>query len=148
MEALFSRFSFLANQALVDKNFDTARIEELLGLFEQEAYASWSSVETEYQKAAQDATNSLKEAEESLDSIMEAAMAEFRQAYDATEKSSKEELSSLVHAADVSRKMGQSLGAAAAGASEKYLDAALSSAMANMKSAFATSKVHPSLMDD
>lgn len=144
MEALFSQFSFLANQALEDKNFDPARIEELLDLFEQEAYASWSSTETEHQKAAQDAMNSLKEAEDYLDSIMEAAMAEFQQSYDAAEKSSKEEISSLVHTADAARKMGQSLGAAAAGASEKYMDAALSSAVATMKSAFATSKIHPS----
>ncbi|XP_008779130.1 uncharacterized protein LOC103698860 [Phoenix dactylifera] len=144
MEALFSQFSFLANQALHDKNFDPARIEELLDLFEQEAYASWSSVEAEHQKAAQDAMNSLKEAEDYLDSIMEAAMAEFRQSYDAAEKSSKEELSSLVHAADAARKMGQSLGAATAGSSEKYLEAGLSSATVTMKSACATSKVHPS----
>lgn len=144
MEALFSELSLLANQALVDENFDPTKIEELLGLFEQEAYASWSSVETEHQKAAQDATNSLKEAEDYLDSIMEAAMAEFWNSYDATEKASKEELSNLVHAADATWKMGQSLGAAVAGASEKYLDAAVPSAMATMKSAFATSKVHPS----
>ncbi|WOL08801.1 hypothetical protein Cni_G17554 [Canna indica] len=143
MEALFSQLSFLANQALDDKNFDPSKIEELLALFEQEAYGSWAAADAEHRKAADDAKVSMKEAEDYLDSLMEAAMADFRSSYDAADRTAAAELSSLERTADATQKVAKSLGSAATGASKKYMDAAMAAAVAAMKSAFASSKVHP-----
>ncbi|CAL9123009.1 unnamed protein product [Musa acuminata var. zebrina] len=143
MEALFSQLAFLADQALDDKNFDPSKIEQLLCLFEQETYASWAAAEAEHLKAVDDAEDAMKDAENQLESLMEAAMADFSRFNDAADVSAAEELSSLERAADATRKVGKSLGAATAIASKRYMDAAMASAMAAMRAAFASSKVHP-----
>ncbi|RWW84355.1 hypothetical protein BHE74_00007042 [Ensete ventricosum] len=67
MEALFSQLAFLADQALDDKNFDPSKIEQLLCLFEQETYASWAAAEAEHLKAADDAEEAMKDAENQLE---------------------------------------------------------------------------------
>ena len=118
MDALFSQLSILANDALDNKDFNPSRIEELLQLFEYEARASLAAAEAEHQKAARKAEAAMKEAEDQLNSILDSASKDFR--------------CSSVKADS------------AAAASEKYMEAALASAMAAMKFAFASSKIHPS----
>ena len=90
----------------------------------------------------------MKEAEGYLNSLLDAAMGDFNRSYDEIERSSEKELRGLVGSADAAQRMGQAVVSAAGGASEKYMDGALGSAMATVKSAFAAAakinKVHPS----
>ncbi|KAL5982493.1 hypothetical protein ACLOJK_016566 [Asimina triloba] len=149
MEALLSQFSFLAKQALQDKSFDPARIEELMLLFEQEAEQSWAAMGSNEQKAVQEAEMEMREAEKYLNSLMDAAMEDYEIFEKELDKSSKRELERLKNAAKSAKKSGESLGNAMTSASKKYMDAALLSAAASMKSAWngmsnASSKVHPS----
>ena len=147
MEALLSQFTFLSNQALSDKNFDPSTIEELMKLFELEAYKSWASLELEQQKEVEEAEISMKEAEAYLDSVMDSAMEEFRLFEEELERTSKAEYDSLVQTADNARKMGKLMEKAATIASKKYIEAAMNSATSTMKMAWkgiSSKKVHPS----
>ncbi|KAM5574535.1 hypothetical protein ABKV19_013802 [Rosa sericea] len=147
MEDLIAQFSFLSNHALQDKSFDPSTIEDLMKLFEIEAYKSWAAVELEQQQEVEEAEASLQEAEDYMDSVMESAMDEFRRFEEEMERMSKYEHDSLVKTADTARKMGKVMENAATLASKKYIEAALNSATASMKSAWkgiSTKKVHPS----
>uniref|UniRef100_A0A5B6ZIT9 Maternal effect embryo arrest 9 n=2 Tax=Davidia involucrata TaxID=16924 RepID=A0A5B6ZIT9_DAVIN len=149
MEELLRHFTFLSDQALQDKNFDPYAIEDLMKLFEIEAYKAWAAVELEQDKEVQEAENSMKEAENYLDSAMESAMEEFRRFEEELDRQSKAELYGLVQVAESARKMGKSMEKAATIASKKYIEAALNSAGASMKSAWKglsnnSNKVHPS----
>ncbi|KAL8553231.1 hypothetical protein ACS0TY_001764 [Phlomoides rotata] len=78
MEALFPEFTFLSDEALRDRSFDPSTIEDLMKLFEIEAYKAWANLELESQIEAQDVVNYMEESEDYLDSVMESAMAKFR----------------------------------------------------------------------
>ncbi|XP_068636798.1 uncharacterized protein [Aristolochia californica] len=143
MEALLAQFSFFSDQALQDKNFDPATIEELMDLFEQEVYHSWNSMDAEARKAVDEAELSQKEAEEYLNSRLESSMEDFRE----LEKDAEQD--GLVRDSNAVKKMGEMIGKAASSYSDKYIEAALSSATATMKSArkglsMTPPKVHPS----
>lgn len=148
MEALLSHFSILSDQSLHDKSFDPSTIEDLMKLFEVEAYKSWAAMELEQQKDVEEAEHTVREAEDYLDSVMESAMEEFRRFEEEMERNSKAELGSLVDKAENARKMGKSMEKAANVASKRYVEAAVNSATASMKSAWKglsnTNKVHPS----
>ncbi|CAI9781760.1 unnamed protein product [Fraxinus pennsylvanica] len=148
MEALVSEFSFLSDQALQDKNFDPSKIEDLMKLFELEAYKAWAAVELEQEKEVEESEIYMNEAEGYLDSVMESAMEEFRRFEEEMNRVSNEEYESLVNVADGARRMGNSLEKAATFASNKYIEAAVNSATASMKSAIKAvsskaKKVHP-----
>ncbi|XP_057976527.1 uncharacterized protein LOC131163793 [Malania oleifera] len=149
MEALLSQFTFLSDQALHDKNFDPSTIEDLMKLFELEAYNAWAAMELEHAKEVQEAEDSMKDAETYLDLVMEDAMEEFRRFEAELDRTAETELQSLVSVAETARNMGKSLEKAASLASKKYVEAALNSATASMKTAWKglsspSNKVHPS----
>ncbi|XP_072973082.1 uncharacterized protein [Typha angustifolia] len=123
MESLFAQLSDFANQALDDKHFDPSKIESLLAQFGLEASSSFAAAAAEHEKASSDAEISMREAEASLESLVEASMADFDCFYDALERSAA---------------------AAAPGRSEKYVDSAMEAAIADMGAAFAASKIYPS----
>ncbi|OIW13608.1 hypothetical protein TanjilG_07950 [Lupinus angustifolius] len=150
MEALLSQFSFLSDQALQDKNFDPSTIEDLMKLFEIESYKAWAAAELEQEKELEEAEVEMQEAEEYLDSVMESAMDEFRVFEQEFDMMSKAEMESLVETAESARKMGKLMEKAASIASKRYIEAAMNSATASMKSAWkgvkglSPPKVHPS----
>ncbi|GLT41920.1 hypothetical protein SLA2020_159480 [Shorea laevis] len=147
MEALFAHFTFLSDQALQDKSFDPATIEDLMKLFEIEAYKSWAAMELELEKEEEEAEVSLQQAEADLDSAMESAMDEFRRFEEEMERLAKAELDSLVRKGESARKMGNLMEKAASVASKKYIEAAMNSAAGSMKAAWkgiSGRKVHPS----
>ncbi|KAI4299003.1 hypothetical protein L6164_032502 [Bauhinia variegata] len=147
MEALLSEFTFLSDQALQDKNFDPSRIEDLMKLFEVESYKAWAAMELEQQKEVEEAEEAMQEAEDYLDSVMESAMDEFRRFEEELDKMEKAEMDSLVETAEKARKMGNVMEKAASIASKKYIESAVNSATASMKSAWkglSSGKVHPS----
>ncbi|KAL9234753.1 hypothetical protein vseg_009584 [Gypsophila vaccaria] len=157
MEDLIAQFSMLSNQALLDKNFDPSNIDDMMKLFEVEAYRSWAGMELECEAEAESAEKAMEEAEQELNSAMDSAMEEFRRLEENTmvkeavdecnylEKEAMDEYYSLVGAAEASRKMAKSVEAAASVASNKYVEAALLSATNSMKSAWKKAiKVHPS----
>ena len=147
MEALFSQFTFLSDQALQDKNFDPSTIEDLMKLFEIESYKAWAAMELEQQKEAEEAEEDMEQAEEYLDSVMESAMDEFRRFEEEMERMCRDEMESLVETAEKARRMGNLMEKAASIASKKYIEAAVNSATASMKSAWkglSSGKVHPS----
>ncbi|KAK7412066.1 hypothetical protein VNO78_03512 [Psophocarpus tetragonolobus] len=147
MEGLLSQLTFLSEQALEDKNMDPSRIEDVMKLFEIESYRAWAAAELEQEKEVAEAEDSLQEAEEYLDWVMDSAMDEFRRFELELERISKDEMESLVQTAERARKMGTLLEKGASIASHNYIEAALRSATASMKSAWkglSSSKVHPS----
>ncbi|KAJ7968076.1 Maternal effect embryo arrest [Quillaja saponaria] len=147
MEALLSQFSFLSDQALQDESFDPSTIEDLMKLFEIEAYKSWAAVELEQQKEAEEAEVAMEQAEDYLDSVMESAMDEFHRFEEELERMSKAEMDSLVETAESARKMGKLMEKSATIASKRYIEAALNAATASMKTAWkgiSSSRVHPS----
>lgn len=147
MESLFSEFTLLSSQALSDKNFDPFAIEDLMKLFEVEAYKSWAAMELHLQQEAEDAEFGLQEAEDELNSAMEAAMEEFRLFEEEMERMEKAELSSLEATAERERRMGKLMEKAATVASKRYIEAAMNSAAAAMRSAWkgiSSNRVHPS----
>ncbi|KAK4438281.1 hypothetical protein Salat_0162300 [Sesamum alatum] len=149
MEALFSEFTLLSDQALRDKNFDPSTIEDLMKLFEVDAYKAWANLELEADNEVQKARDYMRESEEYLDSVMESAMAEFRSFEEEMDRVSTAEHGDLVGAAEKARKMGKNLEKAATFASKKYIEAAVNSATASMRSAVKaissnSNKVHPS----
>ncbi|TXG68210.1 hypothetical protein EZV62_003145 [Acer yangbiense] len=117
MEALISQFTFLSDQACYDKAFDPSTIEDLINLFEVEAYKSWAAMELEHQNEVQQAEIEMKQAEDYLDSVMESAMDEFRQFEEEMERTSKKEMEELVETAERARKMGKLMDKAASVAS-------------------------------
>ncbi|KAK7302431.1 hypothetical protein RJT34_13321 [Clitoria ternatea] len=147
MEALLSQFTFLSDQALQDKNFDPSTIEDLMKLFEIESYKAWAAAEIEQEKEVEEAEVAMEEAEEYLESAMESAMDEFRRFEEELDRMSNAEMESLVQTAESARKMGNLMEKTASIASKKYIEAALNSATASMKSAWkgiSSAKVHPS----
>ncbi|PKI74835.1 uncharacterized protein LOC116205875 [Punica granatum] len=147
MEALMSQFTFLSDQALHDKSFDPSTIEDLMRLFEIEAYKSWAAAELEGREEELKAEAVLEEAEAELNSAMERAMDEFRRFEEEADRISKEEHNKLVETAERARTMGNVMEKAASIASKKYVEAAINSATASMRSALkglSTKKVHPS----
>ncbi|KAI8532161.1 hypothetical protein RHMOL_Rhmol11G0192100 [Rhododendron molle] len=136
MEELISQFTFLSDQSLQDKNFDPSAIEDLMKLFELEAYKSWVAMELDQQKEEQEAVDSVKEAEEWLDSAMESAMAEFRRFEEEMDREAEEELRGLVQVGDSAWKLGKLMENAATVASKRYIEAAMNSAGASMRSAW------------
>lgn len=149
MEALISQFTFLSDHALQDKNFDPSTIEDLMKLFEIESYKAWAAMELEQEKEVEEAETQMKETEDYLDSVMESAMEEFRRFEEEMNQTATAEYSSLVNVAEKARKMGKSMEKTATVASKKYIEAAVNSATASMKSAMKNlsskpKKVHPS----
>ncbi|OAY44908.1 uncharacterized protein LOC110618729 [Manihot esculenta] len=147
MEALISQFTLLSDQALQDKNFDPTTIEDLMKLFEIEAYKSWAAMELEQESEVKEAEIAVQKAEEYLECVMESAMDEFRRFEEEIEKMAVEEVESLEKTAETARKMGKVMEKSATIASKKYIEAAVNSATASMKSAwkgFSSKKVHPS----
>ncbi|KAB5519026.1 hypothetical protein DKX38_023345 [Salix brachista] len=136
MEALLYQFTLLSNQAFQDKNFDPSSTDDVMKLFEIEAYKSWASMELEQEKEVEEAEVAVQEAEDCLESDMESAMDEFRRFEEEMERMARSELESLERAGESARKMGNLLGKAAAIASKKYMEAALNSATASMKTAW------------
>ncbi|KAK3184759.1 hypothetical protein Dsin_032045 [Dipteronia sinensis] len=147
MEDLISQFTFFSDQACYDKAFDPSAIEDLMNLFEVEAYKSWAAIELEQQNEVQQAEIEMKQAEDYLDSVMESAMDEFRRFEEEMERTSKKEMEELVETAERARKMGKLMDKAASVASKRYIEAAMNSATASMKSAWkgiSSNRVHPS----
>lgn len=149
MEALFSEFSFLSDQALHDKRFDPSTIEDLMKLFEVEAYKAWANLELQSENEVQKAENYMNETEDYLDSVMDSAMEEFRRFEEEMDRESRAEHDGLVTVAENARKLGKNFEKAASFASKKYIEAAVNSATASMKSAVKSissnsNKVHPS----
>ncbi|KAK6240569.1 hypothetical protein QQP08_008054 [Theobroma cacao] len=147
MEALLSQFTFLSDQALQDKNFDPSTIEDLMKLFEIESYKAWAAMELEQEEEVKEAETTMQQAEDYLDSVMESAMDEFRRFEEEMERRSKAELNGLEETAERARKMGNLMEKGATIASKKYIEAAVNSATASMKSAWkglSSNKVHPS----
>ncbi|XP_050210438.1 uncharacterized protein LOC126660802 [Mercurialis annua] len=147
MEALISHFTSLSDQALQDKNFDPAAIEDLMKLFEVEAYKSWAAMELEQQNEVEEAEKAMEEAEQYVDSVMESAMDEFKRFEEEMERMGMEELESLERRGEIARNLGVGMEKAATVASKRYMEAALNSATASMKSAWkglSSKKVHPS----
>ncbi|KAL2940691.1 Potassium voltage-gated channel subfamily S member 3 [Bienertia sinuspersici] len=146
MEDLMGQFTFLSNQALQDKTFDPSNIEDLMKLFEIEAYKSWASMELECYKEEESAQNSMDEAEEELNSAMESAMEEFRRFEEEMEKEAMAEYYSLLNTGEAAKNMGKSMEKSAYNASKKYIEGALNSATNSMRSAWkgvSSQKVHP-----
>ncbi|KAL4588336.1 hypothetical protein LXL04_001220 [Taraxacum kok-saghyz] len=96
MEALISQFTFLSDQALHDKNFDPSTIDDLMKLFELESYKSLAAMELEHETEVAEAEDSMKEAEDYLESAMESAMEEFRRFEEEMEAESNKELHGLL----------------------------------------------------
>ncbi|KAJ4717058.1 Maternal effect embryo arrest [Melia azedarach] len=148
MEGLISQFTLLSDQACLDKNFDPFAIEDLVKLFEIEAYRSWAAMELDHEKEVEEAESTMRKAEDYLDSVMESAMDEFRMFEEEMERMEKAELNGLVETAEKARKMGKKMEKAATFASKKYIEAAMNSASASMKSALkgipSSKRVHPS----
>ncbi|KAK2662731.1 hypothetical protein Ddye_001305 [Dipteronia dyeriana] len=135
------------DQACCDKAFDPSAIEDLMNLFEVEAYNSWAAMELEHQKEVQQAEIEMKQAEDYLDSVMESAMDEFRRFEAEMERMSKKEMEELEETAEKARKMGKLMDKAASVAAKRYIEAAMNSATASMKSAWkgiSSNRVHPS----
>ncbi|KAJ6741417.1 MATERNAL EFFECT EMBRYO ARREST 9 [Salix viminalis] len=135
MEALLSQFALLSSQACQDKNFDPSSIDDLLKLFEIEAYKSWAEMECEQVKEVKQAEVAMQQAEDYLDSVMEDAMDEFTRFEVELERMARNELGDLEKTAESARNMGNLMEKAAAIASTKYMEAALNSATASMKTA-------------
>ncbi|KAF8019475.1 hypothetical protein BT93_G0227 [Corymbia citriodora subsp. variegata] len=147
MDDLFTHFTFLSDLSLRDKSFDPATIEDLMRLFEIEAYKSWAAAELDFRAEAEAAEAEADRAEAYLDSVMEDAMEEFRRFEEEMDRMAKEEMEGLVETAEKARRMGNLMEKAATVASKKYIEAAVNSATASMKSAWkglSSHKVHPS----
>ncbi|XP_073064186.1 uncharacterized protein [Primulina eburnea] len=146
MEAFFSEFAFLSNQALEDKNFDPSTVEDLMKLFELEAYKAWASQELDQEEEVAQSESCIKESEEYLVSAMDEAMAEFHRFEEEMDSLCKSEYSSLINLAECARKLGKNMEKAADFAATKYIEAAVGSAVASMKSAakaLSGNKIHP-----
>ncbi|XP_057503565.1 uncharacterized protein LOC130787116 [Actinidia eriantha] len=147
MDDLFTQFIFLSDQAVGDKNFDPSTIQDLMKLFELESYKAWAAMELEQDNEVREAEASMREAEANLESAMDAAMDEFRRFEEELDREVKAELRGLVQISDAVWTMGKSMEKAANIASMKYIEAAMNSATASMRSAWkgiSSKKIHPS----
>ncbi|KAK1308620.1 hypothetical protein QJS10_CPA09g00202 [Acorus calamus] len=152
MEALFNQFSTMSNQTLTGDNpFNPYDVDHLLHLFELEAYNSWSSYAAASHASslafAAEAESSIKAAESDMDALLASAMDEFHRTVQEAERLSESETRGLVRAAEKVKKAGESVGSAASVASKRYLDGAVASATATMRSAFGSAgkikKIYP-----
>ncbi|CAL1385518.1 unnamed protein product [Linum trigynum] len=147
MENLISQFTLLADEALRDKHFDPSRIDsDLMKLFELEAYKAWAALELEHEQEVDSAESEMEAAEDELESAMEAAMEEFRRFEEEMEGMAKAELEGLERTGEKARRMGKVMEKAASAASKRYVEAAVNSATATMRSAWkgvSKQKVHP-----
>ncbi|XP_013607057.1 PREDICTED: uncharacterized protein LOC106313708 [Brassica oleracea var. oleracea] len=147
MEALIHHFTLLSDQALVDKTFDPATIEDLMRLFEVDSYKAWAALEAEQQQQLEAAEESIREAEAELDRDMEWGMEEYRRTLEEMERMEAAELKELEEKAETARRTGNLLEKAATIAAKRHIAAAMGSAAASMRSAWKTAsgnKVHPS----
>ncbi|KAA0039061.1 uncharacterized protein E6C27_scaffold84G001570 [Cucumis melo var. makuwa] len=122
-------------------------IEDLMKIFEIEAYKSWAAIELQHQNEFQDAEIAMQQAEDYLDSVMEDAMDEFRRFEEEFDRMAEAELQQLLDKSEKARKMGSLMEKAASVASKRYMEAAMNSATASMRSAWkaiSSNKVHPS----
>lgn len=157
MEDLFTFFSDEHHTSIVDPS----AIEHLVQLFEVEAYKAWAAAELNYETdSAVKETEKETETQQPLikanndddkyfqfESAMESAMEEFRRFEEEMERLASTELSSLVRAGEAAKKLGNLMEKAASFASKKYVEAAMNSAVASMRSAWRgiySQKVHPS----
>ncbi|KAF2293790.1 hypothetical protein GH714_004786 [Hevea brasiliensis] len=99
-------------------------------LFEIDAYKSRAATELEQEKEVKEAEIAMQKADDYFDSVMESAMDEFRR----FERMAKAELESLEQTAESARKMGKLMEKTANIASKKYIESAVNSATASMKS--------------
>ncbi|KAJ1386131.1 hypothetical protein SESBI_41049 [Sesbania bispinosa] len=132
MEALISQFTFLSDQALQDKDFDSSTIEEDLKLFEIETYKAWACVELDQEKEVEETEVSMQQAEDYFDLVMD----EF---WHFEEGMSNAEVDGLDETAESGRKLGNLMEKAASVASMRYIEAAVKSAWKGLSS---SGKVH------
>ncbi|CAH9058538.1 unnamed protein product [Cuscuta europaea] len=149
MEALISQFTILSDQALCDKNFDPQAIDDVMKLFELEAYKAWASMELEQEKQVEETVTHMQEAEDHVNSVMDSAMEEFRRFEEEMDRMAQAEYDSLVGFADKAWGVGKAVEMAATVAAKKYIEAAVNSATSSMRSAVKavssrSKKVHPS----
>jgi len=102
-------------------------------LFEIESYKAWVAVEQE--REVEEAEDTMQQAEDHFDSIMESAMEEFRYFEEEVERMSKTGDDSFIESAGSGRKMEDRV---ASVASNRYI------IEASVNSPIASSKVHPS----
>ncbi|KAL4572252.1 hypothetical protein LXL04_019022 [Taraxacum kok-saghyz] len=88
------------------KNFDPSTINDLMKLFELESYKSWAAMELEHETEVAEAEDSIKEAEDYLESAMESAMEEFRRFEEEMEAESNKELQGLLSIGEAARERG------------------------------------------
>ncbi|KAK4751900.1 hypothetical protein SAY87_020698 [Trapa incisa] len=132
-----------------DKNFNPSEIDDLMRLFEIEAYRSWAAAELEALEEELEADAALEETEATLDSAMEMAMEEFQRFEEDADRISKEEYNKLVETGERARTMGNLMEKTASVASKKYVEAAINSATASTRAAvkgFPTSLVLQALI--
>ncbi|VFQ89669.1 unnamed protein product [Cuscuta campestris] len=149
MEALISQFEILSDRALCDKSFDPHAIEDVMKLFELDAYKAWAASELEQDEQVIEAETHMDKAEDHLHSVMDSAMEELRRFEEEMDRMAQAELESLVGAAEEARTAGKTAEMAAAASARKYIESAVSSAAASMRSAVKavsshSKKVHPS----
>ncbi|XP_076887548.1 uncharacterized protein LOC143537728 [Bidens hawaiensis] len=149
MEALINQFTYLSDQSLNDKNFDPSTIQDLMRLFDLESYKAWAAMELDFDNQVKEAEDLMNEAEDELNSAMEEAMEEFRRFEEEMERECEKELQGLLSISESARRLGKTMEKAANIASNKYVEAALNSATASMRSAMKKvsnkgKKVHPS----
>jgi len=149
MEDLMYQFNWLSPQFAFhhNTNFNPSLIEDdLLKLFEIEAYRSWANLELACKVETEETQKAMEEAEQEINSAVESAMDEFQRFAEEFEREAMAEYNSLVSTAEAAWKMGKSLEKAATNASKKYIEAALNSATNSMRSAWkgvSSRKVHP-----
>ncbi|KAJ8420645.1 hypothetical protein Cgig2_031997 [Carnegiea gigantea] len=146
MEDLMYQFNWLSPQLAFqhNNNFNPSVIEDdLLKLFEIEAYRSWANLELACQIETEETHNAMDEAEQEINSAMDeaeqemnSAMDEFQRFAEELEREAMAEYHSLVSTAEAAWKMGKALEKAATIASKKYIEAALNSATTSLRSAW------------
>lgn len=108
MEALLSQFSLLTHQACQDKTgFDPATIDELMKLFETEAFNSMVAMDSDQKLLVEGAEISIREADEVLNSLMDSAKHDYESFYEEIVQTSKPEYESLVNTAEAERKAAE-----------------------------------------
>ncbi|KAL6861841.1 hypothetical protein ACP4OV_017541 [Aristida adscensionis] len=78
MDALFEQLSVLADMAVDGGDFDPARLDGVLALFEGEARASWAAAEAEHEAVARATEAAAEAAEGHLNGVMGAAVGRYR----------------------------------------------------------------------
>ncbi|KAK7359083.1 hypothetical protein VNO77_01029 [Canavalia gladiata] len=97
MEALICQFSFLSDEALLDKTFDPSTMEELMKLFEIESYKAWAATMfVEEEKEVGEAEFTMQQADDHLHWVMD----EFRYFEEELERMSEAEMDCLIETAE------------------------------------------------